>query len=168
MKVSLGAAYGMHALMFMTRHITQLPMTATNIAKAEGIPVKYLAKILHRLALANIIKASKGAVKGYILAKSPEQISLLDILDAIEKRPLFKECLMKHCACGGTTENCTIYKKWNSVTEEFVKFLARTSLESVTWHHPEHRFHVGALSGDKSHDISCSKISSHKTAAAKR
>jgi Rrf2 family transcriptional regulator, iron-sulfur cluster assembly transcription factor len=173
MKISLGASYGMHALMFMVRHITQLPMTATNMAKAEGIPVKYLAKILHRLACANIIKVSRGAVKGYILAKSPEQISLRDVLDAIEERPLFKECFMKHCECGGTKENCVIYKEWISVTEKFEKFLAQTSLESATWHHPEHQFYKlpsltkGELSGDKRFNPSGSKISRRKTAVAK-
>ncbi|MDO8303932.1 MAG: Rrf2 family transcriptional regulator, partial [Sedimentisphaerales bacterium] len=111
MKISLGAAYGMHALMFMVRHITQLPTTSTNIAKAEGIPAKYLTKILHRLSVANIIKVSKGTIKGYSFAKSPKQISLLDVLEAIEGRPLFKECFMKHCACGGTQENCVVYKE---------------------------------------------------------
>ena len=174
MKISLGAAYGMHALMFMVRHITQLPITSTNIAKAEGIPEKHLAKILHRLAVAGIIKASKGAAKGYSLAKSPEQISLLDALDAIEGRPLFKECFMKHCACGGTRENCIIYKEWTGVTEKFVKFLAQTSIESATWHHPEHRFYEplvltkGALSDKKSRSMSNPKSSRRKTAAAKQ
>jgi Rrf2 family protein len=174
MKISLGAAYGMHALMFMVRHITQLPITSTNIAKAEGIPEKHLAKILHRLAVANIIKVSKGAVKGYSLAKSPEQISLLDVLEAIEERPLFKECFMKHCVCSGTQENCIIYKEWISVIGKFVKFLSQTSLESATWHHPEHRFYKlqasakGALSGKKSRGMSGSKVSSRKTAVAKQ
>ena len=174
MKISLGAAYGMHALMFMVRHITQLPTTSTNIAKAEGIPAKYLTRILHRLAVANIIKASKDTIKGYSFAKSPKQISLLDVLEAIEGRPLFEECFMKHCACGGTQENCIVYKEWTSVTRKFMKFLAQTNLESATWHHPEHRFYGqpastdGELNGNKKiRGVSGPKISNRKTALTK-
>ena len=43
MKVSKTAAYSLHALMYMVRHITQLPATTNTIAKAEGIPPGYLA-----------------------------------------------------------------------------------------------------------------------------
>jgi len=174
MKISLGAAYGMHALMFMVRHITQLPMTSTNMAKAEGIPVKYLAKILHRLTTADIIKASKGVVKGYSLAKSPDQISLLDVLEAIEGRRLFKECVMKHCACEGTQANCIIYEEWLRVTSRFAKFLAQTSIESAAWNHPEHRFYKMpastklVLSGGNRRRMPGPKIPGRKTPEAKR
>ncbi len=174
MKISLGAAYGMHALMFMVRHITQLPMTTANMAKAEGIPAKYLAKILHRLAAADIIKASKGAVKGYNLAKGPDQISLLDVLEAIEGKRLFNECVMKHCACGGTQANCVIYEEWIRVTRKFVDFLAHTNIESAAWNHPEHQFYKMpaskklALSGGSRRSMSGSKIPGRKTPAGKR
>jgi DNA-binding IscR family transcriptional regulator len=44
MKISKTAAYSLHALMYMVRHITQLPATTNTIAKAEGIPAEYLGK----------------------------------------------------------------------------------------------------------------------------
>jgi Rrf2 family protein len=141
MKISLGSAYGLHALMFMARHVTQLPMTAENIAKAEGIPAKYLAKILHRLAKTHIIKASRGNNKGYSFDRSPKEISLFELFEAIEGRPLFDGCFMQHCECGGTPENCLIYAQWAGATKKIIKFLSETTIESATWHHPEHRFY---------------------------
>lgn len=59
MKVKQAMAYALHALMYMVRHITQLPVTAGSIAKAEGIPAGYLAKIFRQLVKANIVKAYK-------------------------------------------------------------------------------------------------------------
>ena len=49
MKVSIDTAYSLHALMYMVRHITQLPATTNTIAKAEGIPHEDLSKIFQQL-----------------------------------------------------------------------------------------------------------------------
>ena len=68
MKVTKSTAYALHALMYMVRHNTQLPVTTATVAKAEGIPSDYLAKIFQQLVKAGIeelISASfiqKGAV----------------------------------------------------------------------------------------------------------
>ncbi len=48
MKISKVAAYSLHALMYMVRHSTVLPVTADTVAKTKGIPFGYLAKILKR------------------------------------------------------------------------------------------------------------------------
>ena len=49
MKVKKATSYGLHALMYMVRHVTQLPVTTNTIAKGEGIPHEYLAKIFQKL-----------------------------------------------------------------------------------------------------------------------
>ncbi len=141
MKVKQATAYALHALMYMVRHITQLPVTAGSIAKAEGIPAGYLAKLFQPLVKANIVKASKGRRKGYVFARPPEEINLLELFEAIEGGPLFDECFMKHCECGGTPENCHIYACWLNATKRLANLLAETSLVTAAWNHPEHRFH---------------------------
>ena len=60
MKISQSSAYALHALMYMTRHVTQLPVASKTIAKAEGLPHGYLAKILQQLAKAGFIRSAKG------------------------------------------------------------------------------------------------------------
>lgn len=105
MKVSKSTAYALHALMDMVRHITELPAASDGIAKAEGIPSSYLAKIFRRLVKAGIVRSVKGRRKGYVFARPPEEISLLDMFEAIEGKALFDDCLLKHCECGGTPEN---------------------------------------------------------------
>lgn len=140
MKVKQATAYALHALMYMVRHITQMPVTAGSIAKAEGIPAGYLAKIFQRLVKANIVKASKGPRKGYVFARPPEEINLLELFEVIEDGSLFDECFMKHCECGGTPENCYIYACWLRTTKKLSELLAETSIVTATWNHPEHRF----------------------------
>ncbi len=141
MKVSKAVTYALHALMYMVRHTTQLPATANMIAKAEGIPSGYLAKILQQLVKAGFIKTVRGRNRGYVFAKRPEEISLLDILELIEGESLFDDCLLRHCECGGTPENCCIYAQWISATKKINELFRETSVVTATWNHPEHRFH---------------------------
>ena len=102
MKTSKASSYAMHALMYMVRHSTLLPVTNKVIAKAESIPAGYMAKIFQQLANAKIVTSSRKSNGGYIFAQPPEQISVLKVLNAIEGETLFDECFMKHCDCGGT------------------------------------------------------------------
>ncbi len=141
MKVSKASAYSLHALMYMVRHTTQLPATTNTIAKAEGIPSGYLAKILQKLVKAGLIKAVRSQRRGYVFVKPPEEISLLELFELIEGESLFDDCLLKHCKCGGTPENCYIFAKWLSATRKIKQLFAETSLVTAAWNHPEHRFH---------------------------
>lgn len=140
MKVTRSAAYALHALLYMVRHSTQLPATTATIAKAEGIPSDYLAKIFQKLVKKGFIKAVRGKKKGYIFARPPEQINVLELLETIESRPLFDDCLLRHCECGGTQENCRVFSTWVDATRELKKLLEDTSVATAAWSHPEHRF----------------------------
>ncbi len=141
MKVKRATAYSLHAVMYMIRHATQLPVTVNVIAKAEGIPFGYLSKIFQKLIKSNILKTSKDHKKGYVFAREPEEISLLELFETIEGGPLFADCFMKHCECGGTPENCSIYACWIKSTKKINDYLTNTSIVDAAWHHPEHRFH---------------------------
>lgn len=140
MKVTKSAGYALHALMYMVRHSTQLPVTAITVAKAEGIPSDYLAKIFQQLAKARFVKAIRGRKRGYVFARPPEQITLLELFEAIEGAPLFDDCFMRHCQCGGTTDNCRIFSIWTDATRQIKKELEDTTVASAAWAHPEHRF----------------------------
>ena len=141
MKITKATAYALHALMYMARHITQLPATASTIAKAEGIPPGYLAKILQRLVKAGFVKVVRGSSRGYVFTRPPEEINLLELFEVIEGGPLFNSCLLKYCNCGGTPESCCIYAQWVSATKKFTELLAETPLSTAAWQHPEHRFY---------------------------
>jgi Rrf2 family protein len=140
MKISQSSAYAMHALMYMVRHMTQLPVTSKTIAKAEGIPAGYLSKVLQQLARAGFIRSVTGQTRGYIFAVPAEEITLLELFEAIDGRSLFDECPLKHCACGGTPENCRIFAQWVSATRQLKKMLTELTVASAAWGHPEHRF----------------------------
>jgi Rrf2 family protein len=138
-KLSKGAGYSLHALMYMVRHRTQLPLTVNHIARAEGIPPGTLSKQFQTLSKAGLIRALKGRDKGYVFAKPPEKITLLEIFETAEGHPLFEECLLKHCHCGGTPVNCRILEQWRKSTDQMTDLFSEISLTTAAWTHPEHR-----------------------------
>ena len=140
MKIKKSSAYALHALMYMVRHSTQLPATTATIAKAEGIPSEYLSKIFQQLVKAKFVRSVSGRKKGYVFARSPEDISLLELFETIEGAPLFDECFLKHCECGGTQEICRIFSIWHDATRQINKLLKETSVATAAWNHPQHRF----------------------------
>lgn len=140
MKIKKSAAYALHALMYMVRHDTQLPATTATIAKSEGIPPHYLAKIFQQLTKARFVKAVKNKNRGYVFTRPPEDISLLELFEAIEGGSLFDDCFLRHCECGGTKENCRIFSAWLSSTKRLREILEETSIATAAWNHPEHRF----------------------------
>ena len=140
MKVKQATAYALHATMYMVRHMTQLPATVETIARAEGIPSKYLAKIFRQLAGAGLIRAASPRRKGYIFARDPEDISILEIFEVIEGGPLFDDCFMRHCQCSDAPGNCGIYSAWRKAMSKVTDYLAATNLVTAAWNHPPHRF----------------------------
>lgn len=138
MKLSKASAYALHAVAYMVRHVTQIPVTRDTIAKAEGIPAPYLAKILQRLTRAGFLRSSRGRKKGYVFAKPPEEITLLELIETIESQPLFDDCPLRHCACGGTPENCSIFARWVSATGSIQKLFEETSIVTAAWNCPAH------------------------------
>ncbi len=140
MKVKRATTYALHATMYMVRHVTQLPVTVETIARAEQIPPQYLAKILPQLARAGFLKAGAGRKKGYVFARDPEEISLLELLETVEGRSIFGDCFMGHNGCPGVSAGCRMYAVWRESVGGLTDYLAQTSLAAAAWNHPDHRF----------------------------
>ena len=137
MKLKQATVYALHATMYMVRHITQLPLTAHAIAKAEGMPPGYLAKIFQRLVKANIVKSSANHKKGYVFARPPKEINLLELFEAVEDRPIFQGCFLDHGDCKSEPGKCAIGKCWMDAAKGVTGFLVETSLVAAAWEHPE-------------------------------
>ncbi|WP_144035857.1 RrF2 family transcriptional regulator, partial [Sphingopyxis bauzanensis] len=83
--------YGIHGLLALIDADHQ-PRSARDIASFEGISPTFVSKIFAKLEKAGIVRAAGGVKGGYLLARRPEAISVLALVDAIEgRKPLF-EC----------------------------------------------------------------------------
>jgi Rrf2 family protein len=84
MKLTRASSYAIHAVTFMAAQKHKRPMASHNVAQSEDIPERFLLKVLKPLVSAGILHSVKGPNGGYRLAKSPREISMLDIIEAID------------------------------------------------------------------------------------
>jgi DNA-binding IscR family transcriptional regulator len=107
MKLKRANSYAMHALMYMVRHITQLPVTVQTISNAEQIPYRQLVGLFHLFTEAEIVKRAGFEQAGYVFERSPSEVTLLELFELVEGGPLFHKCFLwfsefiptdnKHC-----------------------------------------------------------------------
>jgi Rrf2 family transcriptional regulator, cysteine metabolism repressor len=85
MKLTRASSYALHALVFMASQKQQnKPVASHDIAKARGIPEKFLLKILKPLVSARVLYSIKGPNGGYRLARSADEISMLEVIEAVD------------------------------------------------------------------------------------
>jgi len=76
------------------RHGTAHPVRLKAIAEAHRIPQRFLVQILLQLKSAGLVVSLRGALGGYQLARSPEKISLAEVINAIEREPTLRPTLV--------------------------------------------------------------------------
>jgi Rrf2 family cysteine metabolism transcriptional repressor len=88
MKVSAKAEYACVAMLELAIHERDpQPLRVKAIADAHGIPLRFLVQILLQLKGAGLVASTRGASGGYQLARAPDQISLADVINVIDRTP---------------------------------------------------------------------------------
>ena len=80
MKLTTRSEYGLLAIIYLARHEGEGYISIETIAKAQGIPPKFLEQLMLALKRARFLKSVKGQKGGYQLAKKPNQISLAEVI----------------------------------------------------------------------------------------
>jgi Rrf2 family protein len=84
MKLSMATGYAVRALTHLARHDGDRPVTAAVMAQAEGVPPKFIGKILRQLVAAAVLRGTKGPNGGYRLARPAKGITLLEVAEAVD------------------------------------------------------------------------------------
>ena len=66
------------------RHSRDEPVRIREIAEAHGVPSRFLVQILLQLKSAGLVQSIRGAAGGYVLAREPEEITLLDVMTVVD------------------------------------------------------------------------------------
>ncbi len=84
MKLTRASSYALHAVAYMAAQKHDRPIASHNIAAARGIPERFLLKVLKPLVSARVLLSIKGPNGGYRLARPASEISMLEILEAVD------------------------------------------------------------------------------------
>ncbi len=84
MQVSLKATYAILAALDLAMHSGDSPVQAKSIAKRQSIPARFLEQVLNAMKKAGLVTSLRGAQGGYMLSKKPSELSLAEILEALD------------------------------------------------------------------------------------
>lgn len=93
MKLSTKGKYGVRALFEIARHYGGGPLTIKEIAQRQGISLSYLEQILYRLGKAGLIESVRGPGGGYLLGRKPAELTIGDVVRALEGPIALSHCL---------------------------------------------------------------------------
>ncbi len=130
-KFTLKTEYALKSLIHIAS--SNEPTSSTQIYEAEGIPMAFLEQILVRLRRKGLIKSLRGKRGGYVLAKPAKDISLLDVINAIEGPYGVVKCLVpgEEMECIFFLTDCVLRDVWNTVQLKIISILGEITLEEI-------------------------------------
>lgn len=129
MQITRQADYAVRAVLYLAQKGDDKRASTSQIAQDQQIPPSFLAKIVSQLSVAGLLQTSRGARGGVSLARSPEQISLLEVVEAIDGPILLNECVDDNGACT-FGDDCPMRPVWCEAQAELVQRLRTTSFAS--------------------------------------
>ena len=119
LQVSQRAHYGLRAMTELAKAYGRGPLSLAEIAEAERLPVGYLEQVAMPLRRAGLIKGTRGAHGGYQLACPPAEVSVGDVVRALEGSVTPVECLSEEYLPGACTRetSCLSRTVWQRVKE---------------------------------------------------
>ncbi|MDB9529415.1 Rrf2 family transcriptional regulator [Oscillatoria sp. CS-180] len=127
-ELSSKSEYALLALLELGRNFSNgEPMQIRQIAAQQSIPDRYLEQLLATLRRAGIVRSQRGAKGGYLLARSPWQVTLYDIVSCIEGFDSGKETGAKP----QTSEGVVIAETWQAVREAAETVLQKQTLQDL-------------------------------------
>ena len=84
MKVSLRSTYGILAAVDLAMQAGSAPIQAKSIARRQRIPARFLEQVLHAMKKAGLVASVRGAQGGYVLSKKPSELSIAEVLEALD------------------------------------------------------------------------------------
>jgi Rrf2 family protein len=125
MQITRQADYAVRAVLYLTQLGEEQRAATSQIAQDQQIPPSFLAKIVSQLSVAGLLQTSRGARGGVSLARSPEHISLLEVVEAIDGPILLNECVGNGACTFG--EDCPMKPVWCDAQAELVERLRATT-----------------------------------------
>ncbi|MDZ4815453.1 MAG: Rrf2 family transcriptional regulator [Verrucomicrobiota bacterium] len=130
MRVTQAGEYALLGVLYLARQpVGQLTMI-DQISEAEKIPKSFLAKIFQSLTHAGLVKSRQGAKGGFALSRKAEDISVLNVLEAIEGKLALQRCLEEVPDCE-RRDNCTLCAVFGEVQNKVNEVFSRTSVRDL-------------------------------------
>lgn len=129
MQITRQTDYAIRCVLYLSQYPDEVKVV-DEIARARSIPKVFLAKILQKLSRAGIVRSYRGVKGGFELAKKPRNISLLDVIEAIEGPVAMNICAIDKKLCN-LSNTCSVHPVWVNLREKTERMLRRYNFETL-------------------------------------
>jgi Rrf2 family protein len=130
LQITRQADYAVRAVLYLSELGNGRQATTGQIAGDREIPPSFLAKIVSQLSIAGLVNTSRGARGGVSLSRPPSNITLLDVIEAIDGPICLNECVNDPSVCK-FSDTCTVHEFWTGAQADLVDRLAATDFHRL-------------------------------------
>ena len=130
MKLSTKGRYGTRLMLDLALHYGEGPVFLKDVAERQEISEKYLGHLISPLKATGLINSTRGAHGGYTLAKPPQQITLGEVIQAVEGNLTLVECVTAPNVCHRVSF-CVTRDIWEEIGEKMMGVLDSTTLQDI-------------------------------------
>ena len=130
LKLSTKGRYGSRLMVLLAMHYGRGPVLLKDIAGQEAVSEGYLEQIVPLLKSADLIHAARGAHGGYAITRSPEEITLREIVQALEGSLAPVECVDRPLICS-RVDKCVTIDIWGELKSSIVQSLEKVTLQDM-------------------------------------
>ncbi len=132
--LSNSCRYGIRAIIYLASQGKSDNIGLKQISTDLNLPMPFLAKILQQLAKHRLLRSTKGPNGGFSLLKDPEKISLFDIVEIIDGKELFTNCIIHDDVCAGVRKSkkpCPVHDDYAKVRTELIRLFKNRSVAEL-------------------------------------
>jgi Rrf2 family transcriptional regulator, iron-sulfur cluster assembly transcription factor len=130
--LSNSCRYGIRAVIYLAGQPSGNEKTGIKkISRDLDLPMPFLAKILQQLAKQKILNSSKGPHGGFSLLQDPKKVTLIDIVNSIDGRDVFTNCIIHSGSCEGEESNkkqCALHNDYQNTRFELMKLFSNKTI----------------------------------------
>ena len=129
LQISRRVEYALRAALHLAAHDGAEPLTFREIGDQQGIPKDFLAKILRTLVDAGLVESSRGSSGGFRLARPPETVTFLEVIEAVEGRVALNQCSEHGEGCAKSPA-CEMRDVWQAAERAMLEVFRDHTLAS--------------------------------------
>jgi Rrf2 family protein len=127
-KLSEAVTMGLHAVLYLAAQAERI-VPLKEVAEKLAVSENHLSKVFQRMGKADIVKATRGPTGGYVLARKPADIALIEVFTALEGPIRPKFCLFNNPVC--LNGCCGLGELIGRQNQEIIEFLSRTRVSDA-------------------------------------
>ena len=134
MKLTSKGRYAVMAMADLAKNDAKYPISLNEISLRQGISLSFLEQLFLRLKKNNLVLSSRGPNGGYVLSRSPEEIKLSSIINAVNENIKTVKCKKtSKKGCNGKLTKCITHNLWDELEDYINIFFEKNTLKDILY-----------------------------------